>query len=93
MYALFGTTIALSDPVHGNDKETNMKKQKQNPQDQELRDQQLEKAAGGTQNQLWGDWFIIDEGRAIGSDAGDLGSNDGDLATEEGGDDPSQREQ
>ena len=70
-----------------------MKKQKQNPQDQELRDQQLEKAAGGTQNQLWGDWFIIDEGRAIGSDAGDLGSNDGDLATEEGGDDPSQREQ
>ena len=85
LYALFGTTIALSDPVHGNDKETNMKKQKQNQQDQELQDQQLEKAAGGnTQNQLWGDWFMPRDGAA---------SPDPDSLTAKEGEDASSKDE
>ena len=60
-----------------------MKKQKQNPQDQELQDEQLEKAAGGnTPNQLWGDWFFIDPANTT--------PDTGSLTTKEGADDRSE---
>ncbi len=63
-----------------------MKKDKKDQQDQELQDKQLEDASGG--NQLWGDWFIVQDEVAVqdGVAAPDAGS----LATKEGADERSE---